>query len=286
VAGDRDVGGVILPVIANRSVTHEIRLAEGETNILAGIITDNMTTTMSGIPGLKNIPILKYLFGQETAVRDQTEIIVMLTPHIVRMPTITEMNMRGLSTGTELNPRLRVGLEVPREDELPAPAVPAPAAVPGISRPAPEPAPAPPVEPRPTNATVAFTPNPVTLTSTPTPLNLTLTGDNIYGVDLTLSFDPESFTISDVREAGFLSRDGQAVAVIQNIETATGTARISLERPPGAPALSGAGNLMTLMLQRGTRTGDTALRITDFRVRDAQQTVQVGKPAEVRITIP
>jgi general secretion pathway protein D len=106
-AGDRNVGGVTLPVFSNRSVDHEIRLKEGETNILAGLITDTEATSLNGWPGLSKIPLLKYLFAQEQKSRDKTEIIIMLTPHIVRMPDITESNQRGVSVGTEANTRLR-----------------------------------------------------------------------------------------------------------------------------------------------------------------------------------
>src|SRR6185295_1289515 len=55
-AGDRDAGGLKLPVFTNRSIQHEIRLAEGETNILGGIITTTESNSVSGIPGLKDIP--------------------------------------------------------------------------------------------------------------------------------------------------------------------------------------------------------------------------------------
>src|SRR5262249_27940954 len=80
-AGDRNVGGVTQPVLTNRQVQHEIRLVEGETNILGGLITDTEATSMSGLPGLKDIPIMKYLFAREHKTRDSTEIIIMLTPH-------------------------------------------------------------------------------------------------------------------------------------------------------------------------------------------------------------
>src|SRR5262245_6542534 len=106
-AGDRNVGGVTQPVLTNRQINHEIRLAEGESNILGGLITDTEAASLQGLPGLKNIPLLKYFFSQEKKTRDQTEIIVMLTPHILRMPNIREINMRGLNTGTESIPRLR-----------------------------------------------------------------------------------------------------------------------------------------------------------------------------------
>lgn len=300
-AGDRTIGGVTQPVFTNRSIQHEIRLAEGETNILGGIITDTEAVSLSGVPGLKDIPFLKYLFSQERKSRDKTEIIVMLTPHIVRMPNISETNMRGLYTGSETIPRLRANPSVSTVGMPSAPAPPATQTPPAAPAAAPVPAAAAPPaavtstaattpaqpEPRQTNAAVTFSPSPITLLAgAPATVSIIVNGEGIFGADLTLAFDPASYTIREIREGGFLSRDGQVVAVVQRLETDSGTARISLERPPGAPLLSGTGSLATLVLERGTRTGDSMLRVTEFRIRDAQQNVQVGKPSEVRITVP
>src|SRR2546426_6041184 len=130
-AGDRNVGGVTQPVLTNRQVQHEIRLAEGETNVLGGIITESEATSLNGLPGLKNIPILRYFFSQEQKSRDSTEIIIMLTPHILRMPNITATNMRGLYTGSETIPRLRTSPAVPAiGPPSPTPGTPAPGAPP------------------------------------------------------------------------------------------------------------------------------------------------------------
>ena len=110
-------------------------------------------------------------------------------------------------------------------------------------------------------------------------------GNDFYGVDLTLSFEPGSLNIREIREGGFLSRDGQIVAFVQRMETDAGMVRISIERPPGTAPVSGAGNLVTLVLER-SRPGDSTLRITDFRIRDAQQNVSVGRPAQVVVSAP
>jgi len=290
-AGDRDVGGVTQPVLTNRQIQHEIRLVEGETNILGGIITDTESTSLSGIPGLKNIPMLRYLFSQERKTRDETEIIIMLTPHILRMPNIQEVNMRGLNTGSEMITRLRTpsALGLSTQPPVGKPATPAtgtpPAATTTPAAPTQPAAPAPPV--RNTASTVAFSPSPVTLPPTGTAtVNIVGNGADFYGVDLTLSFDPEAITIREVREGGFLSRDGQIVAFVQSMQTDNGMLRIALERPPTANPVSGTGNLVTLVLERRTKTGDSNLRITDFRIRDAQQNVYVGKTGEVTISIP
>lgn len=293
-AGDRNVGGVTQPVLTNRQVQHEIRLAEGETNILGGIITDTEATSLSGIPGLKSIPFLRYLFSQEQKTRDQTEIIIMLTPHIIRMPNIQETNMRGLNTGSETIPRLRSSASLAIGGSQGPAAAPAPAAPTTPAAPAVTPTPAPPAPPntqpqalRQTNSTVTFSPSPVTLPATGTAtVNIVGNGNDFYGVDLTLSFEPGAFNVREIREGGFLSRDGQIVAFVQRMETESGMVRINLERPPGSAPVSGTGNLVTLVLERGPRRGDSTMRITDFRIRDAQQNVSVGRLAEVTVSAP
>ncbi|PYS39688.1 MAG: hypothetical protein DMG14_13150 [Acidobacteria bacterium] len=155
-AGDRNVGGVTQPVLTNRQVQHEIRLTEGETNILGGIITESEATSLGGLPGLKNIPILRYFFAQEQKTRDRTEIIIMLTPHILRMPNIQAVNMRGLNTGSETIPRLRTSLGI---GQPPAGGPTTAAAAPAVPVPPPAPAPPvanPPVPQRTTNSTVSL----------------------------------------------------------------------------------------------------------------------------------
>jgi general secretion pathway protein D len=309
VAGSNNVGGVQQPVLTNRQINHEIRLVEGETNILGGIITTDESTSLNGIPGLKDIPILKYFFSQEQKQLDKTEIIIMLTPHILRMPIITETNLRGLNTGSESYPRLRSNTSpngTGGTSAIPAPVVPVPA-VPGAAAPNPAgpvpvpavpgnpPAPQPPATPpntqpqavRTTNSTIAFSPTPITLPPTGTAtVNIVGNGTDFYGVDLTLQFEPGAFNIREIRDGGFLSRDGQIVAFVQRQETENGMVHLSLERPPGAAPISGMGNLVTLVLERGPRRGDSTLRVTEFHVRDPQQNVSNGKSAEVTVSVP
>jgi general secretion pathway protein D len=306
-AGTQNVGGVSQPILTNRQIQHEIRLAEGETNVLGGIITDSESTSLNGIPGLKNIPILRYFFSQEQKTHDSTEILIMLTPHILRMPNITATNMRGLYTGSETIPRLRTSPNVPAigspaPERAAPPATPIPGAPPAAQPPAggqpPAIAPAPagtpatppntqPQATRQTNSTLAFSPSPVPIPPNGTAtLNIIGTGTDFFGVDLTLSFEPGAIDLREVRDGGFLSRDGQIVAFVQRLETESGTMHISLERPPGSASVSGTGNLVTLVLARGPRAGDSTIRVTDFQIRDPQQNVAAGPLAEVRVLAP
>jgi len=118
------------------------------------------------------------------------------------------------------------------------------------------------------------------------PINIGITGTDIFAADLTIAYDPASLRLQEVRDGGFLSRDGQILAIVQKVESETGTARISIERPPGAPPLSGNGVLLTLMLQAAGRKGESVVRVIDFRLRDSQQNVSIGKTAEVRVNVP
>lgn len=284
-AGDRQVGELLIPVFTNRIVAHTIKLQEGETNILAGIISDTQTQNTTGIPGLKDIPFLKFLFGQEHKTRDQAEVIIMLTPHIVRMPDITEEDLKGVNVGGETNLRLRPDYSTP--STAPAPAPPAAAPVPPAAAPGQRGAAPPPAPPAtPTTAVLSFAPAPVTVVSGDTSLNLLLNGSDILGAEMTLAFDPASFTIRDVRDGGFISQNGQVVAFVQNVDNQKGTARITIERNPGAPVVAGNGTLVTLMLQPGSKKGASALRVTDFGVRDGRQVLHPGKPLDVQVTVP
>jgi general secretion pathway protein D len=131
-AGDKQVGNTVSPVFTDRNIQHTIRLKEGDTNVLGGIISTTESTSMSGLPILKDIPALKYFFGREQKTRDDVEVIVMLTPHIVHMPDIGADDMRALSVGTVTTPRLP-SITVPGPNATEPANRPAAGPVPGVT---------------------------------------------------------------------------------------------------------------------------------------------------------
>src|SRR4051794_6606673 len=84
VTGQSNIGGISQPIIGQRKIEHEIRLKEGEVNLLGGMLEDSQTKSLSGIPGLSQIPILRYLFGQTNTEHRENEIVFALIPHIIR----------------------------------------------------------------------------------------------------------------------------------------------------------------------------------------------------------
>jgi general secretion pathway protein D len=100
VTGTQNIGGINQPVIGQRRIEHETRLEDGDINLVGGILEDSETQSLSGYPWLTKIPILKYLFGQETKNHRQDEIIFAITPHIVRAEQISDENQKLIEVGT------------------------------------------------------------------------------------------------------------------------------------------------------------------------------------------
>jgi len=106
-SGVENIGGITQPKIGQRRIEHETRLQDGEVNLVGGILQDTETKSLSGYPWLTKIPILKYLFGQETKERIENEIVFAITPHIVRAEEITDENLRMIDVGTSNSIGLR-----------------------------------------------------------------------------------------------------------------------------------------------------------------------------------
>jgi len=120
--GDVNIGGISQPTIGQRRVDQEARLQDGEVNLLAGILEDSETKSLSGYPWLTKIPILKYLFGQENKERQENEIVFAITPHVVRAEEINDDDLKVIDVGTSNSIGLRYKeSKPPKAKEPPSP---------------------------------------------------------------------------------------------------------------------------------------------------------------------
>jgi general secretion pathway protein D len=130
---DTNVGGVTVPSFVQRKVSTRLRLRDGESNLLAGLLQTNDSKTVSGFPGLIHVPFLSDLFASNNITSTQTEIVMLLTPHIVRTHEITESDLRPIFIGSQQN--LGIGgpspLIAPQQPEGAAPPAAPPALAPG-----------------------------------------------------------------------------------------------------------------------------------------------------------
>ena len=124
-----------LPTFGNREINTTIRLKDGETNMLAGLIRDDERTVLSGIPGLGDLPLIGRLFATERRQTQQTDILLTLTPHIVRVLDLSEDDLRPFRLGRD------IGAPVADLPQFPLPPRDEPI-LPGMDLPAPTTAPA------------------------------------------------------------------------------------------------------------------------------------------------
>src|SRR5580704_2836069 len=292
VTGTSNIGGISQPVIGQRKIEHEVRLKEGEVNMLGGMLEDSQTKALSGIPGLGQIPILKYLFAQSTTDHSETETVFVLIPHIVRAHEYNDMNQQAIDVGTAN----AIGLR--RVSHQMAPATPGQTpAAPGQTPAAPAQPPgappqvAPPNQP-PTAAApsgpTAFSFDPASITQakgSTFAVNVLLSGaQNAFSVPLQISYDPKMLQVVNVSNGGFLSHDGQAVALVHRDDDTTGTLQITATRPPGASGISGQGTVVTLTLV-AKAPGQSALTIARGGVRDPGMQSAPAAGAAVTVTI-
>ena len=114
-----NIGGIDQPVIGQRKIEHEIRLREGEVNLMGGIFEDQEVKSLSGLPGLSKIPLFKYLFSQTNRSSQKNEIVFVMIPHIVRHQAITPLNTKALDIGTGTAIELRHAPAAPATQTAP-----------------------------------------------------------------------------------------------------------------------------------------------------------------------
>ena len=101
ISNQSGVGYNDLPQFGNRSITTMLRLRDGETNILAGLIRDNERETLGGIPGLNRLPIIGRLFGKTKTETQETDILLTLRPHIIRGLDLEEDDLLPFRVGRD-----------------------------------------------------------------------------------------------------------------------------------------------------------------------------------------
>jgi general secretion pathway protein D len=293
--GQTSIGGITQPIIGQKKVDlGEIRLKDGETSLIGGILDDSQTKSLSGIPGLAQIPILRYLFGQVQQDHEEDETVFAITPHIIRATDVNEFNQRAIDIGTSTT----ISLRHVNRPTAPVPAA-QPTAPPANQPPANQPSasPAPPAQTNSANlassggtagGTPSFLFDPPTIQAAKGGtfmVNLLISGaQNVYSVPVQLYYDPKLLQLVNVSNGGFLSQDGQAVALVHREDESVGQLQITATRPPGAGGVSGQGTVVTLTFQ-AKADGQTPLTITRGGARDPGLQAITVNGAQASVTV-
>ena len=289
VTGQSTIGGIQQPIISQRKIEHEIRLKEGEANVLGGLITRTDTKSINGWPGLARIPFLRYFFSTDVHNSEDDEILIILTPHIVRMPEWTRANLRPLYTGSESQVQVRREAEVrsPNTEVRPAPqgtgqqgpgaatVPPAPGATPTV----PSALGAATTVPSGTNAAqIRFEPRNLSLKvgQTQTIGVVVENVNDLFSIPFLLQYNPAVVSVEEVQHGGFLSGGNQEIAIVcsgcgsSNQNDKHGQAIISATRQPNTAGVSGTGTIMGIVV-KAIAPGASNLSIVQVNAKDSQQ---------------
>lgn len=261
-----DIGGIQQPVIGQRKVIHDLRLREGEMNLIGGLVQQTETRTYSGIPLLMQIPYLGRLFSTESITRNESELMIALVPHIIRSQEIMPVNLRGIAAGADQTVRLirsapegaAVPVVAPPPSTLDTPAATTDAPKASLIAPA---------------AAVKLNWQPegvVTKTGSPVVITLQVTeAVDLFSAPLKVKYDPKSLKLAAATAGVFLSTDGQRVNFAYQDSPAVGEVSVILNRLPGVPGLTGAGALLSLTFQTLAQ-GVTSVAISESSLKNSK----------------
>ena len=80
IIGNSNIGGIMQPVISQRKIEHDIRLKEGEVSVLGGLIERTDSKNINGIPGIGEVPLMRYFFSDNQTTVTEDETLIVLTP--------------------------------------------------------------------------------------------------------------------------------------------------------------------------------------------------------------
>lgn len=290
IGADRVIGEQKAPSFLTRNVDGVLRLRDGETTLLGGLLQRNETTSLKGVFGVQDIPLLgPLLSSQEKQVID-SEILISITPRLVRAPRITDEDLKPLYIGTQDLPKVpsaRPPLFGSPEEPVASPspttaASPKPPASPGAPAAAPSPAAgAPPAATARPAVAAALTPleakvKPGEATAVSVVL---MNAQDLTGVEVVIAFDPALVEAVDVAAGSLMTLGGVPVGAERSMEP--GRVRVKLSRPSG---VAGSGVVAALTL-KGLKEGSTTVTVETLAVTTPAGRDQVRVASPVHITV-
>jgi general secretion pathway protein D len=295
-----NIGGISQPVIGQSKNTADVRLRDGEVNLLSSLSQNSDSTTVGGLPGLTNIPVLgQFLFGSQSKTKTTGELMIALIPHIVRTPDYTAENLRGIYAGSDQVVKLYYA---PKPEEIPmAPANPPstnpPATVPAAAVPpatAPQaaapsataPVPATPPS-QPGHAQVRFAPATIEAKQGAT-VNVSVQIDNVADLfsasPIRIKYDPALLKLDDASPGELFGRDGVHTTQVKDIRNEVGEATLTVARAPGAKGISGTGSVLMLNFT-AIGKGKGTITLPDFSLKNSQLQPVAAAPGQLPVTV-
>ena len=265
-----NVAGQALPTFGTRRVITRLRLRDGESNLLAGLLREEDRRSLRGFPGILRLPIIRQLLSANEDTIKQTDIIMLLTPRIVRTHELTQENVSPIYIGTQQNIGIRGPaplIESPSRGERdlnngPIGSIQETGAIatPSVETSA---------EPRFLAAStqpligpqigVALPAGALSVGSGPYTVPISVTGAaQVSTLTLSLSYDPTVLRVNAVREGSFMRQGGANVTFVQKVDGNDGRVDLALSRNSDPTGASGSGLLAAVVFE-AVRPGSAIL---------------------------
>lgn len=295
-----NVGGQNVQSFTGRTVHTKLRLRDGESNLLAGLLREQSGTLNTGLSGLARVPILRNIFGNVNQTIDQSDVVIVVTPHIVRSHELTPEDLKPMYIGTQQNlgqvgaPQL-ISAETPLQpgvtppagaagappaaSQPAAPAAPprAPGVVPVVPVEGPPAAPGVPATPPQTPVIAVFAPGTEFQSGAATPYTVPITASNLPDVTtitLRVSYNPTTLRAQAAVPGTFMSGGNVSATFLPRIDANAGTVDLVFSRPANATPVSGGGLIGSIQFL-AMSPGSATISVTGSAVGSAGQPIAV-----------
>ncbi len=303
----KSAGGSTAFQIGTRNANTVLRLRDGETQILGGLISNEDRSAANRVPGLGDLPIAGRMFSSQRDDYQRTELILAITPRIVRTANRPDISQAELWIGSEANTRLRAAPQVIAQLESTRNVAAGVALAPNTSSVATSVA---------SNAVGAMTSNtasnatplaPVAVNQLPTTapaatmqirwqhppevkvgdaFNVTLVAAStaaLRGIPMEMLFPSNLLEVVSIAEGGFMKQGDGATSFVQAVNAAAGRINVGLMRNEGEGA-SGEGPLLTIQF-KAKAVGAAQLSFTSVRPIGMAGMMSLPSPPVATITV-
>lgn len=249
--GGTGVAGI--PILLTREVKNVMRLKDGETNLLAGLLRDDERQSLKGIAGIKDIPLLGSLFSSSDKTVEQTDLILTVTPYIIRGVPLNEAGDRPIWVDPEgMASAGGGGGMMPPGQIAPMPPFP------GARRPG---LPGEPAGEAPGGDMILLNP-PSFEVPAEREFRLSVeavSGSEIGSLSLNVQFNPQLLRLKEVVEGGMAAFGGEKAAFLQSIDNDSGVCTLGITSPEIGKGL-GSGALAVLVFE-SLAPGETEITV-------------------------
>jgi general secretion pathway protein D len=301
-----DVGGQTFPTFVTRTAQTTLRLRDGESNLLAGLISDETRKTSTGFPGITGLPILRNIFGNTQDELDQTDLVMIITPRIIRSHELTAEDMKAQFVGVGQNfgsggvPPLISPDAPPAPGIVPQGIVP-PGAQPGAIPAAGQPQTAQPSNPTMTTGTptkpnvvpiqpatpagegvgslgrvIVTAPSAPLTTGAPYTVPISVEGirEPLGVLSLTVTYDPTVLRAVNVVQGTHMQQGGVTTTFAPKIDASTGRVDIAIARPFDRPGATGNAVIAAVAFE-AVRSGTSPVTVQGVLTTTTGQSIPV-----------